>query len=159
MPECGGVDPQVKSSEDWKQVGNNKTTNFMIVSEDVSTCLYVEILAHQDGIHARYFTEPMVALHAFEKDPDHWSLVFVDTLSPLVTKLSLASKIKDIKPDIRLVLLASHAPEQIRESFRSKPVCGLCNDCNDARNRRCFFLHKPFYRDFDRAIETAMKAA
>lgn len=149
---------QGKSSEGWKRTDSG-AANFLIISEDISTCLYVEILAHQDGVHARYFTEPTVALSAFERNPDHWSLVFVDTLSPLMNRLSLASKLKAIKPDVRLVMLAHQSPEQIREHFGSKSACGLCGDCSDARRCHCFFLHKPFYRDFDRVIETAMKAA
>lgn len=149
------VDPQGKSSEDWKQV-DNKTANFLIVSDDVSTCLYVEILAHQDGVHARYFTEPSMALHAFESDPDHWSLVFIDMLSQSVTQFSLVNKIKAIKPDARLVILSTHTPEQIRAIFKSKSICGMCDDCNETRNCHCFFLHKPFYRDFDRVIEIAL---
>lgn len=150
-----GIDRQGRSSEDWERV-DNKTANFLIVSDDVSTCLYVEILAHQDGVHARYFTEPTVALHAFESDPDHWSLVFIDMLSPSVTQFSLVNKIKVIKPDARLVILATHTPDQIRAIFKSKSICGLCDDCNETRNRHCFFLHKPFYREFDRVIEIAL---
>lgn len=130
--------------------------NFMIVSDDVSTCLYLEILAHQDGVSARYFTEPSVALHAYQSNPDHWSLVIVDMLSPLITQFSLAGKIKAVKPDARLVILATHASETIKKVIKCESVCGLCHDCNDTNNCHCFFLHKPFYRDFDRVIETAL---
>ena len=150
-----GADPQAKSLEEWTRMGNKKT-NFMIISDDVSTCLYVEILAHQGGVHARYFTEPSVALHAFENDPDHWSLVFVDMLSPLISKLFLVSKIRAIKPDTRVVILATHTPEQIRQAFESKSMCGLCQECDEAKNHHSFFLHKPFYREFDRVVETAL---
>lgn len=134
----------------------NEKTNFMIISDDVSTCLYLEILAHQDGVHARYFTEPSVALHAFEGNPDHWSLIFVDMLSPIVSKFSLVSKIRAITPDVRIVVLATHAPEHIRHAFKSNTMCGLCRECNDSLNRNCVFLHKPFYREFDRVIEIAL---
>lgn len=129
--------------------------NFMIISDDVSTCLYLEILAHQDGVSARYFTEPSVALHVYRSNPDHWSLVIVDMLSPLIAEFSLVSKIKAIKPDTRLVILATHAPEAIKQVFKCPPR-GLCHDCNDINNSHCFFLHKPFYRDFDRVIEAAL---
>lgn len=130
--------------------------NFMIVSDDVSTCLYLEILAHQDGVSARYFTEPSVALHAYQSNPDYWSLVIVDMLSPLITGFSLVGKIKVVKPDTRLVILATHAPEEIKKIFKYESQCGLCHDCNDTNNRHCFFLHKPFYRDFDRVIGAAL---
>lgn len=130
--------------------------NFMIVSDDVSTCLYLELLAYQDGVSARYFTEPSVALHAYQSHPDHWSLVIVDMLSPLITEFSLVGKIKAVKPDTRLVILATRVPEEVRKIFKCEPLCGLCHDCNDTNNRHCFFLHKPFYRDFDRVIEAAL---
>jgi response regulator RpfG family c-di-GMP phosphodiesterase len=136
-------------------VGGEKM-NFMIVSEDVSTCLYLEILAHQDGVSARYFTEPSVALHAYQSNPAHWSLVIVDKLSPLITEFSLVGKIKAVKPDTRLMILATHAPEAIKKVFKCESLCGLCHVCNDVTNSHCFFLHKPFYRDFDRVIETAL---
>lgn len=130
--------------------------NFMIVSNDVSTCLYLEILAHQDGVGARYFTEPSVALHTYRSDPEHWSLVIVDMLSPLIAEFSLVSKIKAIKADTRLMILATQAPEAIKKVIKCESLCGLCNDCNDTNNCYCFFLHKPFYRDFDRVVETAL---
>jgi response regulator RpfG family c-di-GMP phosphodiesterase len=130
--------------------------NFMIVSDDVSTCLYIEILAHQDGVRARYFTEPLVALQAYQSNPDHWSLVIVDMLSPLVTEFALVDKIKAIKSDTRLVILATHAPEAIKKVYKCESLCGLCHDCTDTSNGHCFFLHKPFYRDFDRVIEMAL---
>lgn len=130
--------------------------NFMIVSDDVSTCLYLEILAHQDGISARYFTEPSVALHVYQSNPDQWSLVIVDMLSPLIAEFSLVGKIKAIKPDTRLVILATHAPEAIKKVFKGETQCGLCHDCNDTNNGHCFFLHKPFYRDFEGVIEAAL---
>ena len=130
--------------------------NFMIISDDVSTCLYLEILAHQDGVSARYFTEPSVALHVYQSNPDHWSLVIVDMLSPLITEFSLVEKIKAVKADTRLVILATHAPEAIKAVFKCESLCGLCRDCNDKNNGHCFFLHKPFYRDFDRVIEMAL---
>jgi response regulator RpfG family c-di-GMP phosphodiesterase len=136
-------------------VGGEKM-NFMIVSDDVSTCLYLEILAHQDGVSARYFTEPSVALHVYQSNPDHWSLVIVDMLSPLITEFSLVGKIKAVKPDTRLVILATHAPDAIKKVFKCESLCGLCHDCNDTSNCHCFFLHKPFYRDFDRVIEAAL---
>ncbi len=134
----------------------NENMNFMIVSDDVSTCLYLEILAHQDGVSAKYFTEPSVALHAYESNPDHWSLVIVDMLSPLITGFSLVGKIKAVKPDTRLVILAIRVPEEARKAFKRESLCGLCPDCNDMSNSHCFFLHKPFYRDFDRVIEAAL---
>jgi response regulator RpfG family c-di-GMP phosphodiesterase len=137
------------------QVGGERM-NFMIVSDDVSTCLYLEILAHQDGVSARYFTEPSVALHAYQSNPDHWSLVMVDMLSPLITEFSLVGKIKAVKSDTRLVILSTHAPEAIKKAIKCESLCGLCNDCNDTNNCYCFFLHKPFYRNFDRVIETAL---
>lgn len=146
---------QAKPQGKLTRVEKNKT-NFMIISDDVSTCLYVEILAHQDGVHARYFTEPSVALHAFENNPDHWSLIFVDMLSPLISKFSLVSKIRSIKPDARVVVLATHSPEQIRSAFKSNSMCGLCQECEDAKNQHCVFLHKPFYREFDRVVEAAL---
>ncbi|MDP2155209.1 MAG: hypothetical protein Q8J61_04355, partial [Sulfuricella sp.] len=124
--------------------------------DDVSTCLYLEILAHQDGVSARYFTEPSVALHAYQSNPDHWSLVFVDLLSPLIAEFSLVGKIKAVKPDARLVILATRAPEAIKKVFKCESLCGVCHDCNDTNNGHCFFLHKPFYRDFDRVIEIAL---
>lgn len=130
--------------------------NFMIISDDVSTCLYLEILAHQDGVSARYFTEPSVALHVYRSNPDHWSLVIVDMLSPLIAEFSLVGKIRAVKPDTRLVILATHAPEAIKQVFKCESLCGLCHDCNDINNCHCFFLHKPFYRDFDRVIEAAL---
>ncbi|BAN35548.1 hypothetical protein SCD_n01733 [Sulfuricella denitrificans skB26] len=130
--------------------------NFMIVSDDVSTCLYLEILAHQDGVSARYFTEPSVALQAYQSNPDHWSLVIVDMLSPLIIEFALVDKIKAVKLDTRLVILATHAPDAIKKVFKCESLCGLCHDCNDTSNRHCFFLHKPFYRDFDRVIEMAL---
>ncbi|MBU1690424.1 MAG: hypothetical protein KJ958_09980 [Gammaproteobacteria bacterium] len=130
--------------------------NFMIVSDDVSTCLYLEILAHQDGVSARYFTEPSVALQAYRSNPDHWSLVIVDMLSPLIIGFALVDKIKAVKPDTRLVILATHAPDAIKKVFKCESLCGLCHDCNEISNSHCFFLHKPFYRDFDRVIEMAL---
>jgi response regulator RpfG family c-di-GMP phosphodiesterase len=136
-------------------VGGEKM-NFMIVSDDVSTCLYLEILAHQDGVTARYFTEPSVALHAYQSNPENWSLVIVDMLSPLITEFALVDKIKAVKSDTRLVILATHAPEAIKKIFKCESLCGLCHDCNEISNCHCFFLHKPFYRDFDRVIAMAL---
>lgn len=130
--------------------------NLMIVSDDVSTCLYLEILAHQDGMGARYCTEPLVALNVYRSNPDHWSLVIVDLLSPLINEFSLVSKLRAVKPDARLVILATHAADSIKKIFKCESLCGLRRVCNDINNCHCYVLHKPFYRDFDRVIETAM---
>jgi hypothetical protein len=97
-----------------------------------------------------------VALHTYRSDPEHWSLVIVDMLSPLIAEFSLVSKIKAIKADTRLMILATQAPEAIKKVIKCESLCGLCNDCNDTNNCYCFFLHKPFYRDFDRVVETAL---
>lgn len=131
-------------------------TNILIVSSNVATCLYVQILAHQDGFHAVYFTRPEEAMSAFQNEPDRWSAVFVDMLSPELEKFGLVSKLQQIRPGIRLVILTTHVTEQIRQVFKQEFRCDLCHDCSMMKNRHCYFLHKPFYCGFDRVIHQAL---
>lgn len=132
--------------------GSGGSTNIMIVSGDVSTCLYIQILAHQDGIRASYFTQPEEAVRALRNDPQNWDAVFIDMLSPVVVRSGLADQFQSIRPDVRLVVLTSHVTDQVRQAFKQDFMCKLCPTCSEAKNRYCSFLHKPFYRDFDRVV-------
>jgi CheY-like chemotaxis protein len=136
--------------------GSGANTNILIASGDAATCLYVQILAHQDGIHASYFTQPEDVVRALKNDPQHWAAVFIDMLSPVMMKSGLVDQLQAIRPDVRLVILTSHVTEQVRQTFKQSFQCKLCPDCSEAKNRHCSFLHKPFYRDFDRVVHSAL---
>lgn len=136
--------------------GSGGSTNILIASGDVSTCLYVQILAHQDGIHASYYTQPENVVAALQNNPQHWTAVFIDMLSPVMVQFGLVDKLQAVRPDIRLVILTSHVTEQVRQTFKQAFLCKLCPDCSEAKNRHCSFLHKPFYRDFDRVVQSAL---
>lgn len=139
--------------------GKGGSTNILIASGDVSTCLYVQILAHQDGMHASYFTQPEDVVEALRTNPQHWTAVFVDMLSPVMMKSGLVDRLQAIRPDIRLVILTSHVTEQVRHTFKQEFLCKMCPECSETKNQHCSFLHKPFYRDFDRVVQSALVGA
>jgi len=63
------------------------------------------------------FETPVEALTYFEEKPSEFDLVITDHSMPTMTGLVLAQKIKEVRPDIPVVITTGHSSSQIQRQM------------------------------------------
>jgi len=75
-----------------------------IDDEKEITVMAFRMLAHL-GYNVITMTESLKALDEFKKQPDKFDLVITDQIMPHLTGLQLATKMRQIKPDIKIIII------------------------------------------------------
>ena len=93
--------------------------------------LFIQILQNQQ-FQVRGFTKPLLALEHFQKNSDRYDLVICDIRMPRINGYEFVRKIKEIKPEIKVVLTTAYDIDEIEfssvkdkvDELIEKPIIG-----------------------------------
>jgi len=71
----------------------------------------------KNGFSVDAFTNPQDALQSFKSDAESYCLVLSDVRMPMLSGIQLSKKIKEINPDVKVVLMTAF---EIRDNEFSK---------------------------------------
>ncbi len=115
---------------------SSEKKNFTILAvddEEFVLEMLKDILEDTLGYNVAAYTNPIVALKAFNKNPERYSLVISDVKMPEMSGVQMTSKMKDLKSDIPIIITTGYAEKQEEDLLEDSGV--------DA------FLRKPFKQD------------
>ncbi len=104
--------------EDANCGDNDKPIAKLLIVDDESEILQVlQIGLRQNGFLVDVFTNPEEALQSFKSNSDDFCLVLSDIRMPGLSGIQLAKKVKEINPDIKVILMTAF---EIYDSDSSK---------------------------------------
>jgi DNA-binding NtrC family response regulator len=77
----------------------------LVVDDDPDTILALKIGLTDYGFLVDAFTNPEEALQKFKSNPKNYSLVMSDSGMPALSGIELAKKVKEINPNVKVLLL------------------------------------------------------
>ena len=113
---------------------NNKPpARLLVVDDDSDTVRVLALSLLHYGFLVDAFTNAKDALQEIKSNPDSYSLVLSDSLMPELSGIQLAKKVKEINPNVKVLLLtgseaidkaASDAPPSTAgiDGFVQKPI-------------------------------------
>jgi two-component system cell cycle sensor histidine kinase/response regulator CckA len=85
---------------------NNKPpTRLLVVDDDRDTVRVLALGLLKYGFLVDAFSNPQDALQEIKSNPDSYSLVLSDSLMPELPGIQLAKKVKEINPNVKVLLL------------------------------------------------------
>jgi nitrogen-specific signal transduction histidine kinase/CheY-like chemotaxis protein len=93
--------------------------------EEVLTLLVQEIL-QQFGYEVEVHTSSLEALASFRKTPDRFDLVITDQTMPMMTGEVLAQKLRDIRPDIPIILCTGYSHRIDADKAAAQGIDAFC---------------------------------
>ena len=88
----------------------------LVVDDDPDTIISLKIGLTDDGFLVDAFTNPEAALQHFNSNPKSYSLVMSDSGIPALSGIELAKKVKEINPNVKVLLLTGFALRDIEFS-------------------------------------------
>jgi DNA-binding NtrC family response regulator len=98
---------------------NNKDkplSRLLIVDDDPDTIISLKIGLTDDGFLVDAFTNPEEALQHFKSNPKSYSLVMSDSGIPVLSGIELARKVKEVNPNVKVLLLTGFALRDVGHS-------------------------------------------
>jgi len=117
--------PPPASTNIDKDNNNNKPLGrLLVVDDDPDTILALRIGLTDFGFLVDAFTNPEEALQSFKSNPKSYSLVISDSGIPALSGIELAKKVKEINPNVKVLLLTGFALREIEYS-KDSPSTGI----------------------------------
>jgi DNA-binding NtrC family response regulator len=88
----------------------------LVVDDDPDTILVLRIGLTKDGFLVDAFTNPEEALQHFKSNPKSYSLVLSDSGIPALSGIELAKKVKEVNPNVKVLILTGFALRDIEYS-------------------------------------------
>jgi len=112
--------PQVTVTDKNSLPTGNET--ILIVDDEESIVKMTQRMVEQLGYSAEGRTHPQDALQLFQENPDHFDLIISDMTMPEMTGITLAQKIKNIAPDIPVIICTGHNPNPDDENAEKTTI-------------------------------------
>jgi DNA-binding NtrC family response regulator len=98
---------------------NNKKplARLLIVDDDSDIVQILKMSLVKHGFSVEAFTNPQDALQSFKSDAESYCLVLSDIRMPMLSGIQLSKKVKEINPDVKVVLMTAF---EIRDNEFSK---------------------------------------
>jgi DNA-binding NtrC family response regulator len=97
---------------------NNKPlAKLLIVDDDPDIVQVLKMGLVRNGFSVEAFTNPQEALQSFKSDAESYCLVLSDIRMPSLSGIQLSKKIKEINPNVKVVLMTAF---EIRDNEFSK---------------------------------------
>ena len=96
---------------------NNPLARLLIVDDDSDIVQVLKMGLVKNGFSVDAFTNPQDALQSFKSDAESYCLVLSDVRMPMLSGIQLSKKIKEINPDVKVVLMTAF---EIRDNEFSK---------------------------------------
>ena len=87
---------------------NNKPlARLLIVDDDSDIVQVLKMGLVKNGFSVDAFTNPQDALKRFKSDAESYCLVLSDIRMPMLSGIQLSKKVKEINPDVKVVLMTA----------------------------------------------------
>ena len=100
--------------------GNGQTV--MIVDDERALVALAEETLAELGYEAVGFDSSLAALHAFRAEPKRFDLVLTDEMMPDFTGTELAREIRQLRPEISIILMSGYSGAQLSERAQAVGV-------------------------------------
>ncbi|MFZ5571056.1 MAG: ATP-binding protein [Thermodesulfobacteriota bacterium] len=101
------------------------TENILFVDDEPQIVQMVKTLLKRMGYHVTAHTGSIGALEAFQASPDKFDLVITDMTMPGLTGDQLAKKIRELRPDIPIVLCTGYSSQALEDNLAELGIRGL----------------------------------
>jgi DNA-binding NtrC family response regulator len=105
---------------EYTRHGANKDqlrTRLLIVDDDSDIVHVIKLGLQKNGFLVDAFTNPEKALQSFKSNADSYFLMLSDVRMPVISGIQLAKKVKEIDPNVKVVLMTAF---EIRDNEFSK---------------------------------------
>ncbi len=86
---------------------DNPLARLLVVDDDPDTILALKIGLLDYGFLVDAFTNPQEALQSFKANAESYCLVLLDIKMPALSGIQLARKVKEVNPNVRVLLLTA----------------------------------------------------
>jgi CheY-like chemotaxis protein len=100
--------------------GNGETV--MIVDDERALVALAEQTVSELGYEPVGFDSSVAALRAFRREPKRFDLVLTDETMPELTGTELAREIRQLRPDISIILVSGYSGTQLSERAQAAGV-------------------------------------
>ena len=99
----------------------------LIVDDDSDIVQVLKMGLLKNGFAVEAFTNPLEALQSFKSDAESYCLVLSDMRMPLLSGIQLSKKVKEINPNVKVVLMTAFEirDEEFSKVFPSTQVDGF----------------------------------
>jgi CheY-like chemotaxis protein len=94
----------------------------MIVDDERALVAIAEETLAKLGYRPVGFDSSVAALHAFRAEPQRFDLVLTDETMPNLTGTELTRELRQLRPDIPIILMSGYSGAQLRERARAAGV-------------------------------------
>jgi len=128
LPKIEETD-SVKSALLRRGVQYTYSATILLVEDDIGIRGLMYNVISEAGMEVQESSNPLDALHIFERDPYKFDLLVTDIIMPEMTGIELSEKCRAIRPDLKVLLMSGYTDavlrldEKMREhySFIQKP--------------------------------------
>ena len=89
-------------------VTSGKKGRILVVDDEETFCQYLSDVLQRFGHEVYTMTSSVEALEAFRARPNDYDMVITDQTMPYVTGLALADHLRQIRPDISIILCTGY---------------------------------------------------
>lgn len=114
LPACEGQPVQSPASDESRPAGAGE--HILYVDDEEAIGEAVQMIMEMTGYRVTVHQRPVAALEAFKQAPDDFHLVVTDYAMPVLTGVDLAAQIREIRPDLPIVLVTGFGAELTPES-------------------------------------------
>ena len=100
--------------------------NVLLVDDESQVVRVTSELLKSLGYRVTGRTAPLEALQEFKNDPDHYDLLLTDLTMPKLTGVELSRKIKDIRPDLPVILFTGYSERLTSEEAAEAGIDEYC---------------------------------
>ncbi len=86
---------------------DNPLARLLVVDDDPDTILALKIGLLDYGFSVDAFTNPQEALQSFKANAESYCLVLLDIKMPALSGIQLARKLKEVNPNVKVLLLTA----------------------------------------------------
>lgn len=130
LPICSCKKQEEEKQAEKRMKLDQKEITVLVVEDDVRVIKLVKKSLINMGYNVTAYTEAIKALEHFREKPDRYDLVITDYAMPKLTGTQLAESIKEIQPDIKVVIITGligeevvkHIRNQVVDAFIMKPI-------------------------------------
>lgn len=114
-----------RSATPWQGEGT-----VLVVDDEAMVRAVAEAILARLGLSVVQAADGEEAVHLFEAEPDRFALVLVDLTMPRLSGAETFRRIRELRPEARVILMSGYNEEEASGSFARKGLAG--------------FLEKPF---------------
>jgi DNA-binding NtrC family response regulator len=106
---------------------DNPPPRLLVVDDDPDTARVLALCLNNYGFLVDAFSNPKDALQEIKSNPESYSLVLSDSLMPELSGTELAEKVKELNPNVKVLLLtgSERVDNEFSKVFPSSSVDGF----------------------------------